>query len=87
METESSIPLEKMDEKDIMEIMGQKSLEHGKLEKMEVMGQKSLDHGKLEKMAIQYGQKPLTQPWLPLNFQNNGEDKGKRDDKGKIHGN
>ena len=71
METESSIPLEKMDEK----------------ERMEVMGQKSLDHGKLEKMAIQYGQKPLTQPWLPLNFQNNGEDKGKRDDKGKIHGN
>ena len=39
MEIESSIPLEKMDEK----------------ERMEVMGQKSLDHGKLEKMAIQYG--------------------------------
>ncbi len=55
MEIESSIPLEKMDEKDIMEIMGQKSLEHGKLEKMEVMDKKSLDHGKLEKMAIQYG--------------------------------
>ena len=43
MEIESSIPIEKMDEK----------------EKVDVMGQKSLEHGNFGKMDIQYGGKPL----------------------------
>ncbi len=43
MEIESSIPIEKMDEK----------------EKVDVMGQKSLEHGNFGKMDIQYGEKPL----------------------------